>query len=85
MDVALNWNFSRCAALKAWKIILPLKKHYLLIHKVYRKVRNKSRGFYFFFAIFSAALIRVRLLLGGGYYWADFKIHFPRLMSHMVP
>ena len=35
---------------------------------LYRKVRNKSRGFYFFFAIFSAAFIRGRLLLGGGYY-----------------
>ena len=34
----------------------------------YRKVRNKSRGLYFVFAIFSAAYIRGRLINEGGLY-----------------
>ena len=40
----------------------------------YRKFPNRSRGLYFFFAIFSAACIRERLLNESGFYWANFKI-----------
>ena len=38
----------------------------------YRKIRNKSRGLYFFLAIFSATYIRERLIDESGLYWADF-------------
>ena len=53
----------------------------------YRKVRNKSRGLYFSFAIFSAACMRGRLINEGVLYWADFKmergVHFPRLLASL--
>ena len=56
-------NFEKAHGLK------PLKGKFQMIKKItYRKFPNRSRGLYFFFAIFSAAYIRERLLNESGFY-----------------
>ena len=69
-------NFRSFTTLKIYQITLymiNLEKYQTKFKKIiYRKVRNKSRGLYFF-AIFIAACIRGRLINEGVLYWADFK------------
>ena len=66
----LKKNCCKLISLIVWSIIFSYR---------YRKVRNKSRGLYSFFAIFSAACIRGRLINEGVLYWADFRIPFGAL------